>query len=74
MLLNFTALAGNQYRDNQGAMGTMTVGGNGRVTFRGGLLDGFMPAGFYATYIAQPRPKVSFRNSSGNEVQFCQRQ
>jgi hypothetical protein len=75
-LLNFTALAGNQYRDNQGTTGGMLVdGGTGRVTFKGGLLDGFMPAGFYAVYYApQGRPTVSFRNSGGGEAQFCQRQ
>lgn len=75
LLLNFTALAGGQYRDNQGAVGSMTVGAGGRVTFRGGLLDGFMPAGFYAVYYSPGgRPTVSFRNSGGGEVQFCQHQ
>jgi hypothetical protein len=51
MLLNFTALAGNQYRDSQGHTGSIMVNAaNGRVTFQGGNLDGFLPAAFYAVY------------------------
>ena len=75
MLLNFTMLPNGQYRDSEGHVGTLQVSGaGGRITFRGGNLDGFLPAGFYAVYYApQGRPTVSFRNSSGNEVQFCQR-
>jgi hypothetical protein len=74
-LLNFTAMGDNQYRDSEGHTGTMTVAANGRVTIRGGNLDGFMPAGFYAVYQSQQgRLTLSFRNSGGSEVQFCQKQ
>ena len=73
MLLNFSVLPNNQYRDSEGHVGSLQVAGNGRVTFRGGNLDGFMPAGFYAVYYTpQGRPTISFRNSGGSEVQFCQ--
>ena len=73
LLLNFTALANGGYRDSEGKMGTISVDANGRVTFRGGTLDGFMPSGFYAVYHApQGRPTVSFRNSGGSEAQYCE--
>lgn len=73
-LLNFTVLGNNQYRDSEGHTGTMRVDANGRVTFRGGNLDGFLPAGFYAVYHKpQGRPTVSFRNSGGSEAQYCEK-
>lgn len=74
MLLNFTVLGGNQYRDSEGHTGALALDARGRMTFRGGNLDGFLPAGFYAVYYAPGgRPTVSFRSSSGSEVTFCQR-
>jgi hypothetical protein len=76
LLLNFTALQGGRYRDSEGHTGSISMNqANGRVTFQGGNLDGFLPAGFYAVYYApKGRPTVSFRNSGGNEIQFCEKQ
>jgi hypothetical protein len=72
MLMNFRIASTTQYVDSEGKSGTYAVNG-GRIAFRGGLLDGVMPAGFYATYeMVQGRPKVSFRNSGGSEVQYCE--
>jgi hypothetical protein len=74
-LLNFTILNGSQYRDSQGATGAFQSGASSRITWRGGNLDGFLPAGFYTVYYApQGRPTVSFRSTSGAEVTFCQKQ
>jgi len=74
-LLNFTALGNNQYRDSQGHEGSMSVASNGRVTIRGGNLDGFLPEGYYAEYYApRGRATLSFRNSSDHEVQYCEKQ
>src|ERR1051326_2260337 len=75
-LLNFTALANGQYRDNEGHIGKMNVApATGRVVFSGGTVEGFLPSGYYAVYYAPGgRPTVSFRNSGGSEVQFCQHQ
>jgi len=74
MLLNFSVLSANQYRDSEGKTGAFTIDpSNGRMAFKGGSLDGFLPAGFYAMYhTPQGRPTVSFRNSGGSEVTFCQ--
>lgn len=73
-LLNFTSSGNGQYTGVDGLPGTMNVDGNGRVAFRGGSLDGFLLAGYYAVYYApQGRPTVSFRNSGGSEIQYCQR-
>jgi hypothetical protein len=74
-LLNFTVLANNQYRDADGTTNSFAVdASNGRITFKGGLLSSFLPPGFYYVYYApQGRPTVSFRNSGGTEVTFCQK-
>ena len=72
MLMNFRITSATQYVDSEGKSGTYAVNG-GRIVFRGGLLDGVLPAGFYSTYeMVQGRPKVSFRNSGGSEVQYCE--
>ena len=75
-LLNFTALGNRQYRDAEGHIGAMNIDpATGRVTFRGGNLDGFLPAGFSAVYHApKGHPTLSFRNSGGSEIQFCEKQ
>lgn len=75
MLLNFTVTGAGRYRDAEGKNGAFTFDSTtARITFRGGLLDGFMPAGFFSMYVvSQGRPRVSFRNSGGSEVTFCER-
>ena len=74
LLMNFTTRAPGQYVGSDGKPGTYTMDANGRVTFHGGALDGILPAGFYAVYYEpQGLPTVSFRNSGGTEVEFCQK-
>lgn len=75
-LMNFKALGNGQYRDNEGHLGKLSVNASdGHVMFNGGNLDGFEAMGYRAVYSAPGgRPTVSFRNSGGSEVQFCQRQ
>jgi hypothetical protein len=74
LLLNFTILENNQYRDHNGTAGTYRMDSNARMTFQGGNLDRLLPAGSYYLYHSpQGRPTVSFRNSGGSEVTFCQR-
>jgi len=75
MMLNFTISGGGRYTDSGGKAGSYQFdAGTGRISFRGGLLDGVMPQGFYSIYYEpQGRPTVSFRNAGGSEVSFCQR-
>jgi hypothetical protein len=72
-LPNFTIRSGGQYIGSDGRSGSYALDAGGRITFKGGMLDGVLPAGFYIIYYApQGRPTVSFRNSGGSEVAFCQ--
>ena len=74
LTMNFTAQGANRYTGYNGQSGTYTVDSSNRVTFRGGPLDGVMPAGFYAVYYApQGRPTVSFRSPRASEAAFCQK-
>jgi hypothetical protein len=73
MLMNFTVRPAAQYTDSEGKTGTYAVDASGRIAFRGGMLDGVLPNGFYGVYLVDHgRPKVSFRNASGNEVTNCE--
>jgi len=73
LLMNFTVLSGNQYRDSEGKTGSFTVAADGKVTFKGGLLDGAMPTGFYVVYhTPKNHPTFSFRSPRGSEAQFCE--
>lgn len=74
MLMNFTIRSATQYTGSDNKPGTYSFDANsGRITFRGGSLDGAMPDGFYAIY-HEPRgvPTVSFRSPRGSEAAFCQ--
>ena len=75
LLMNFTVLGGGKYVDSEKKTGTYRVDpANQHVTFHGGVLDGVLPAGFYAVYhLSQGRPAVSFRNAQGNEAQYCEK-
>jgi hypothetical protein len=75
LTLNFTIRAGGQYVDAEGKAGTFSVNAaNSRVNFRGGVLDGEIPAGMYAMYYEpQGRPTLSIRNKDGDEVVACQK-
>jgi hypothetical protein len=75
LLMNFTALAGGKYTDSENKTGAYRVDPTSqRITFKGGMLDGVLPAGFYAVYhLSQGVPAVSFRNAQGNEVSYCER-
>lgn len=71
--MNFTVLPNNQYRDSAGKVGSLTVAADGRVTFKGGLLDGALPSGFYTIYHKpNGHPTFSFRSGRGSEAQFCE--
>ena len=72
--MDFTVRAGNQYSGGDGKTGTFSFDpSTQRITFRGGSLDGVLPAGFYDIYHSpQGRPVVSFRNSSGSEATYCE--
>jgi hypothetical protein len=73
MLMNFNVTSGSSY-SGQGKAGTYSIDASGRLTFRGGNLDGAMPQGFYARYYAPGgRPTVSFVSPRGAEAAFCQK-
>ena len=76
MLLNFTASPGGKYVGADGKAGTLTLDASSqRISFKGGALDGAMPAGFFAIYHEpQGRPTVSFRSERNSEAAFCQKQ
>ena len=75
LLLNFSIKSAAEYTGSDNTKGTYAYApGTGRITFKGGALDGVMPNGFYTVY-HEPKgiPSVSFRNSSGNEASFCEK-
>ena len=72
-MMNFTILDGSRYKDSNGQAGTYAIHGAGKMTFRGGLVDGVLPSGYTIRYyVPQGRPTASFRNSGGDEVSFRQ--
>jgi hypothetical protein len=74
MLLNFTIKSATQYTGSDGKPGSYSyTSANGRLTFKGGSLDGAMPEG-YTTIYHEPKglPTVSFRSPRGAEASFCQ--
>jgi hypothetical protein len=75
MLLNFTIRNASQYTDSDEKLGTYTYDpASGRITFKGGLLDGAMPNGFQSIYHEPNRkPTVSFRSPRGAEAAFCEK-
>ncbi len=75
MLLNFTISGGARYTDSEGKAGGYSFdSATARIVFKGGMLDGLMPKGFYSMYHEpKGRPTVSFRNSGGSEVTFCEK-
>jgi len=76
MFLNFTASPGGKYVGADGKPGTFSLDqSTQRISFKGGALDGAMPAGFFAIYHEpQGRPTVSFRSERNSEAAFCQKQ
>lgn len=75
LLLNFSIRSTTEYRDSDNKPGTYTYDSKtGRITFKGGGLDGVMPRNFYSIYHEpKGRPTVSFRNAQGSEASFCER-
>ena len=74
-LLNFKVVGSGQYTSPEGERGAFSFdAASGRITFKGGHLDGAMPDGFVAVY-HEPggRPTVSFRSARGSEASFCER-
>jgi hypothetical protein len=75
MLLNFSVKSATQYVGSDAKPGAYAYdASSGRITFKGGALDGVMPKGFYTIY-HEPKghPTVSFRNSGGSEASFCEK-
>jgi len=74
-MLNFSITGDHAYSGANGRTGSFAFdAASERISFKGGSLDGALPQGFYSIYHApQGRPTVSFRNSSGDEVAFCQK-
>jgi hypothetical protein len=75
LLMNFTIKSSSQYTDSEGKNGNYSVDTKtGRINFKGGGLDGILPAGFFGIYYEpHGRPTVSFRNSGGTEVTYCEK-
>ena len=75
LLLNFKISAGGRYTDSEDKPGSYSFDpATGRIAFKGGMLDGVMPKGFYSIYHEpQGHPTVSYRNSGGSEVSFCEK-
>ena len=75
LLLNFSIRSATEYRDSDNRPGTYTYDSKtGRITFKGGGLDGVMPRNFYSIYHEpKGRPTVSFRNPQGSEASYCER-
>lgn len=76
LLMNFLVSGPGRYSDHEKKeSGSFTLNeSNGQVTFKGGHLDGVMPAGFIAVYhVPKGRPSVSFRSGRGAEAAFCEK-
>ena len=75
LLLNFSIRSTTEYRDTDNKPGTYAYDPKtGRITFKGGGLDGVMPRNFYSIYHEpKGRPTVSFRNAQGSEASYCER-
>jgi hypothetical protein len=75
LLLNFKVTGKDRYSDADGKQqGSFAYNpANGAITFKGGHLDGVMPAGFTSVYHEnKKRPTVSFRSGRGAEASFCE--
>lgn len=75
LTLNFTIRGPGQYTGFDGKPGTFTMdAGSGRMTFKGGFLDGAIPRGYTPVY-GKPHghPTVSIRNKDGSETAFCEK-
>jgi len=73
--LNFTVTSGHRYTGSDGNAGTYTMdAASGRVVFNSGFLQQVLPDGFHWTYhlMKDGRPAASIRNSSDNEVSYCE--
>ena len=76
MLLNLKVTAPGRYSDPDGSKkGSFVLArDSGRLTFKGGHLDGAMPDNFTAVYHEKNnKPTISFRGASGSEASFCER-
>jgi hypothetical protein len=73
--LNFTVTSGRNYTGFDGQAGTYTLdAASGRLVFNSGFLQSVLPAGFHWKYhlMKDGRPSASIRNSSDNEVSYCE--
>lgn len=74
MLLNFKIKSATQYTGSDDKPGNYSYDSHsGKITFKGGSLDGAMPDGYVSIYHEQKgQPTVSFRSPRGAEASFCQ--
>jgi hypothetical protein len=75
LLMNFEIKDGTKYTDSDGKTGTYSYdASSGRITFKGGALEGVMPAGFVSIYHeTKGKPTVSYRSPRGAEAAFCEK-
>ena len=75
LLMNFTIKDGTRYTDSEGKPGTYSYdASSGKIAFKGGMLDGVMPAGFTSIYHEpKGKPTVSYRSGRGAEAAFCEK-
>ncbi len=75
LLMNFAIKDATKYTDSEGKPGTYSYDvSSGRITFKGGALDGVMPQGFVSVYHEpKGKPTVSYRSPRGAEAAFCEK-
>ena len=75
LLMNFSIKDATRYTDSENKPGTYSYDANsGRITFKGGALDGVMPTGFVSIYHEpKGKPTVSYRSGRGAEAAFCEK-
>ena len=72
LLLNFRIVSDSKYSDSDDKPGSFAYDGKtSRIVFKGGGLDGVMPAGVHTIY-HEPKGQltVSFRNREGTDILF----
>src|SRR5260370_559179 len=70
----FTVNSSSKSPDCESKQGTYALDkGSGRVQFKGGMLEGVFPKGFYGVYYSrQGRPVLGIRSPSGTESSYCE--
>jgi hypothetical protein len=70
----FTVNSPSKYTDSENKQGTYLLDKNGgRVQFKGGMLEGVFPKGFYGVYYSREgRPVLGIRSPSGSQSSYCE--